>query len=117
MSDALSFVIDVPADPRWFEAHFPGLPIVPGVVLLSALEAGCREAFAGLGMLAAVRHLRFLQPVRAPQVLRATVRVRGEWLHCTLALPDAGSPDGGAHADVLRAQLRFSGVAASPVAA
>lgn len=79
------FDVHIPADPRWYHAHFPGQPIVPGVVLLAALQAGCRDALAHLGTLRAVRHLRFLQPVRAPATLQATVQVRGEWLHCALA--------------------------------
>ena len=114
MSDALQFVVDVPADPRWFDAHFPGQPLVPGVVLLAALEAGCRDALGGLGLgtLEAVRHLRFLQPVQAPQRLQAAVQVRGEWLHCALAMRVPG--DSEAMVDVLRAQLRF---AAAPPAA
>ena len=116
MSDALQFVVDVPADPRWFDAHFPGQPLVPGVVLLAALEAGCRDALGGLGLgtLEAVRHLRFLQPVQAPQRLQAAVQVRGEWLHCALAMRVPG--DSEVMVDVLRAQLRFAAAAALPAA-
>ncbi len=101
----LHFPVQVPADPRWFDAHFPGQPIVPGVVLLATLEAGCRAACGADGMLRAVRHLRFLVPVQAPLTLLASVSVRGDWLHCTLAVP-APCGDGPA-TDVLRAQLRF----------
>lgn len=133
-TDDIGFDVHIPADPRWYHAHFPGQPIVPGVVLLAALQAGCRDAHAHLhlGTLRAVRHLRFLQPVHAPATLRATVQVHGEWLHCALADPageqEAAEPGvasssaptasrgGGARrgsADVLRAQLQFDAVMAS----
>ncbi len=100
----LVFELQLDAGAPWYDAHFPGLPIVPGVVLLDALQAGCRRALAEslageLAGLRAVRHLRFLAPVTAPLVLAARAVRRGEWWHCELATAEGAA--------VLRAQLRF----------
>lgn len=44
------------------EGHFPGQPVVPGVVLLEAVHAALCEVVPGL-RLAGVPQVKFLQPV------------------------------------------------------
>src|SRR5205085_6501030 len=61
-------------DEDYFRDHFPGYPIVPGVLVLESLaqlggrlvEASVREASGQrmLPMLAKIHHASFLQPVR-----------------------------------------------------
>src|SRR5438477_3509412 len=61
-------------DEEYFRDHFPGYPIVPGVLVLESLaqlggrlvEASVRDATGRrvLPMLAKVDHARFLHPVR-----------------------------------------------------
>ena len=95
----LQFEIVVESGARWQAAHFPGRPLVPGVVLLQHLQDGCSNAGAPLGTLLEIRQVRFIAPVVAPARLQVAARKSGDWLHCTAFV------DGGAV--VLRAQLRF----------
>ncbi len=61
--------ICIPADHPSLAGHFPGRPIVPGVVLLDAL-------FAELGLSpAALTSVRFVRPVRPGDVV--TVSAEG----------------------------------------
>ncbi len=41
------FTIAIPHDHPAFEGHFPGLPILPGVVLLAEVLAGIEEQLGG----------------------------------------------------------------------
>ncbi|MBL6751619.1 MAG: hypothetical protein ISP90_13920 [Nevskia sp.] len=49
--------------------HFPGDPVVPGVVLLDLAIAALRERQPELGQLAEVRWAKFLKPVRAGEAV------------------------------------------------
>ena len=71
------------ADPFWagiFAAHYPGNPIVPGVLLCEmALQAGAclmagREGMAdGIPVVARIRDAKFRRPVRPDEPLVVTV--------------------------------------------
>jgi 3-hydroxyacyl-[acyl-carrier-protein] dehydratase len=74
-----------PAEP-FFRGHFPGDPIVPGVILTEALAqtAGIAAAQAGRGFrLSAIKAMKFLAAVRSAEVITLEARkvavVGGLW--------------------------------------
>ena len=80
MTEMASRRVDVAPDHPAFAGHFPGQPLLPGVVLLgSVLEVLLREAPAALGTQPRVATVKFLAAVRPG----AGIEVR--W-----SAPDAG---------------------------
>ena len=77
----------------FFEGHFPGYPVVPGVVLVESMAQVCAASVVANGpagakpplfYLAAVSDVRFLRPVRPGDTLvtRASCgRSRGRNMH------------------------------------
>jgi len=57
-----SITVAVPLDHPTLEGHFPGRPIVPGVILLDAIVRAARASFA-IGRLEAVMAAKFMRPV------------------------------------------------------
>ena len=73
-------VIDIPPDHPAFAGHFPGHPVLPGVVLLSLMmEAlAARPALADLvGPTPQISNAKFLQPVAPGTRLRITLKEQG----------------------------------------
>ncbi|HST31103.1 MAG TPA: 3-hydroxyacyl-ACP dehydratase FabZ family protein [Chthoniobacterales bacterium] len=69
---------EFPSDDPMFAGHFPGDPLVPGVILTEALAqtAGIAAHVENSGrrfLLSAIRHMKFLRPVRPGEkiILRA----------------------------------------------
>ena len=84
--------IDAGADPRALRAtlrmaaghpilagHFPGAPLVPGVLLLEAVRQACERALARTWRIAAIEEVRFARPVAPDESvsLRAAVTLAG----------------------------------------
>ena len=67
-------------DEAFFAGHFPGNPIVPGVILTEALAqlSGIAAAESGgMWLLAAIRQMKFFHPVRPGQILDLSARRTG----------------------------------------
>jgi len=67
-----AYAFEVETDHAAFTGHFPGQPILPGVVQLDwAIRLGA-EAFGGLGAFQSVEHLKFQATIgpREPVELR-----------------------------------------------
>ncbi|KVR18398.1 3-hydroxyacyl-ACP dehydratase FabZ family protein [Burkholderia ubonensis] len=78
-------------DEPWFAGHFPGDPLVPGVVLIEFVAQTANLLVGHLAggearcHLVGVRNARFAQPVRPAQAIEAHVRAGPDG-----ALPRAG---------------------------
>ena len=60
-----SVLVEVPADLKYLEGHFPGDPIVPGVAQVVALAQRQAEAlFPELGAVVGMRRLKFMEALR-----------------------------------------------------
>jgi 3-hydroxymyristoyl/3-hydroxydecanoyl-(acyl carrier protein) dehydratase len=71
---AMRFTIRVPADLKYFDGHFVGDPIVPGVAQIVALaEEGARRAFPDLGANAGLRRVKFMEALRPNDTLELAV--------------------------------------------
>ncbi len=81
-----------PADEPFFRGHFPGDPLVPGVILTEALAqtAGLAAGQPGRGFrLSAIRSMKFFAPVRPGERIDLSARkvgaVGGLWQFETTA--------------------------------
>jgi 3-hydroxymyristoyl/3-hydroxydecanoyl-(acyl carrier protein) dehydratase len=70
----MSWQWTVPDDHPAFAGHFPGRPIVPGVVLLDRVVAGIAAALGRPEAGCTVAQAKFLSPVGPGETLRFTWR-------------------------------------------
>ena len=79
MPEMHSRQVDIAADHPSFAGHFPGQPLLPGVVLLGeVLEVLLREAPEALGARPRVSAVKFLAPVRPGARLEVRWSAPGE---------------------------------------
>ncbi|MCL6415856.1 hypothetical protein MIB92_09340 [Aestuariirhabdus sp. Z084] len=71
------FNFQVSSDHPSLAGHFPGNPIVPGVVILSRIIEGYLATFAARPCLQGIPRVKFLQPLLPDCDLAVTCTVRG----------------------------------------
>ncbi|MEQ1801098.1 MAG: hypothetical protein ABL989_04185 [Gammaproteobacteria bacterium] len=65
----------VPADLSWFSGHFPGEPILPGIVQVKFAVDGARTLPGYRGPPCALQQLKFKMPIRPEQVVQLALRI------------------------------------------
>ena len=84
MTGAVQLELAVPADHPTFSGHFPGAPVLPGVVLLAEVidavhaRSGLRPASAGGDAVLTVDHVKWLAPVGPGDRLVLALAARGD---------------------------------------
>jgi 3-hydroxyacyl-[acyl-carrier-protein] dehydratase len=66
-ADRLTASASVPADSTWYDGHFPGTPLLPGVAILALVEEAISEAELKEGnqvTMTGVGRVRFRLPVK-----------------------------------------------------
>ncbi|MEZ4391703.1 MAG: FabA/FabZ family ACP-dehydratase [Polyangiales bacterium] len=92
-----------PADSPFFDGHFPGDPVLPGVAQLSALaEPAARRAWPQLGPLRRANNLKFHKISRPGEALSLRCERAGLTVRFTLSAGEARVSSG---------SLEFAGVA------
>jgi 3-hydroxymyristoyl/3-hydroxydecanoyl-(acyl carrier protein) dehydratase len=84
--DRLEALATASCDSPWFDGHFPGKPILPGIALIAMAFELSREQEARLGnciRLKTVKRVRFKKPVRPDEPF--TVEVKREQKESDLA--------------------------------
>lgn len=72
--DRATFAVGVPADLLYFQGHFPGAPLLPGVAQLVALVLDRVHAlWPELGEPTRLGRLKFKQPIAPGEALRLTL--------------------------------------------
>jgi 3-hydroxymyristoyl/3-hydroxydecanoyl-(acyl carrier protein) dehydratase len=77
-TDAWEGTFSFTGEEVYFGDHFPGFPVVPGVLLFEAMRRTSLEGFRLRGKnlrLARVTHLRFVRPCVPPAEVTAVVRI------------------------------------------
>lgn len=62
----------------WFEGHFPGRPVFPGVALVHLAALASMALFAGLGAFSGVPRLKFLQALDPGDDVRLQLNRSGD---------------------------------------
>lgn len=77
--DSVRVEVRVPSDTRYFDGHFPGAPILPGVAQIIALsEEPTRQAWPELGATRGLRRVKFQRAIRPNDVLELQLTRKNE---------------------------------------
>jgi 3-hydroxyacyl-[acyl-carrier-protein] dehydratase len=76
-ADTLEAIATAPQGSPWFDGHFPGQPILPGIAMISMAFDAARqkEALEGRRIrLKAVKRVRFKKPVRPEEPFKLALK-------------------------------------------
>lgn len=76
-ADSLSAELAFPSNGVWFDGHFPGLPVLPGVAQLFFVRRFARKAFPGFPDAGTYRRIKFHRLVRPDERVRLEVSRKG----------------------------------------
>lgn len=76
-SGCLTVNFDVSAELRWFRGHFPGQPVLPGVVQLHWAVLVAAAYFDVSGVPSEIKRLKFKKVFTPPQILELTLHEYG----------------------------------------
>ena len=74
------FELRIDADHPALPGHFPGRPVVPGVVLLDRIVAGAEEWLARSIRVCSLQQAKFTRPLLPEQTAKAFLSLRGDEL-------------------------------------
>ncbi|HTX24793.1 MAG TPA: hypothetical protein VMD03_09060 [Steroidobacteraceae bacterium] len=77
MSERSEASICIPKDHPALPGHFPGMPIVPGVVVLDEVWRAAEERLGRPLRIAGLSHVKFLSPLLPGQPARCTFGIEG----------------------------------------
>ena len=72
-ANEISADIHVPSDSPWFDGHFPGVPILPGVAQIGMVFDAISKAHNQNLMISSVRRVRFKHIIRPDDQLKIIV--------------------------------------------
>ncbi|MDH3547726.1 MAG: hypothetical protein OEQ16_00080 [Gammaproteobacteria bacterium] len=71
-------LLEVSSDLCWFRGHFPGQPVLPGIVQLHWATLVCRALYGFTNVPHEVKRLKFKKVVVPPRTLELVVSQQGE---------------------------------------
>ena len=72
-AESLDAEMAFPPDGEWFDGHFPGFPILPGVAQLFFLRLFAMRAFGEFPGAASYRNIKFKRPIRPGERVRLKI--------------------------------------------